>query len=208
MKERPILFSTPMVQAILAGRKTQTRRIVTSRNSIHGNRQMWDALDFKDAFPDGMNGLNYLKVARPADETRHRVYPKWEVGDRLWVRESFAIIGSDPIRGGEGEILVDRFIYAYRGQKQPHIEKLYKWKPSIHMPREASRILLEVVKVRVEQLNQIGENDAMAEGMTLESPRWFKRAHVFQELWEKIHGEGSWQTNPWVWVIEFKRIEG
>jgi hypothetical protein len=178
MKERPILFSAPMVHAILAGQKTQTRRV---------------------RFVFGC--------------------PYGQPGDRLWVRESWARDDEDGQVMYRADIGRDVCADAW---EQGRIEGVprYKWKPSIHMPRWASRILLEVTSVRVERLQDISESDALAEGVT---PKWepgcsgrlmdafggfsFRpAASAYAELWEQINGPGSWDTNPWVWVIEFKRV--
>ena len=184
MKERPILFSAPMVRAILDGRKTQTRRIVKQKHlpfleNITGN------------FLDG--------------KWDQRPFPYGKPGDRLWVRETFCYHD-------------DLAMYLYKADDVT----CCKWKPSIHMPRIASRILLEVVNVRVERLNDISEEDAIAEGINLPSPyvgigmdgeviesetiSWMP-SDYYKELWESINGPGSWDLNPWVWVVEFKVLE-
>lgn len=229
--ERPILFSGPMVLAILAGRKTQTRRIVSKSNSC--TSPPWDRLEFDDkkipsrvcTFAD--NG--YLHVAtkpeppEAGDEwwTMNRVYPHIEAGDRLWVRETFAIeLQSDIVvegcavaSGGDPEVY-----YRADGEDQWKCG----WRPSIHMPRWASRINLEVTGVRVERVQDISEADAKAEGMFqfADTGIWGSgnptagpmcgdsAKDAFRLLWEKINGDGSWGVNPWTWVIEFKRIEG
>lgn len=203
MKERPILFSGPMVRAILEGRKTQTRRVVKLRDGewIDGDHIAFDK--------DGKCGVS-LNGKR---------YPHGTVGDRLWVRESFREV-SDQTGG-----------YAYRANCSSGTEKLDKWKPSIHMPRWASRITLEITGVRVERLQDISASDCIAEGLRSEvfdqtlgfrnymkKNDWFVHwgdgkdiedaaIESFQSLWQSINGDESWAANPWVWVIEFRKME-
>ncbi len=196
MKERPILFSAPMVRAILDGRKTQTRRIVKQKHlpfleNILGN------------FIDG--------------KWNQRPLPYGKTGDRLWVRETFNI-------NDDGH-----YIYAADLNDAGVTKWAAKWKPSIHMPRSASRVLLEIVNVRVERLKDISEDDAIAEGISRVPFRpcdgWpicdgymvgkddgvsglkHKAKVAYQELWESINGKGSWDLNPFVWVVEFKMLE-
>ncbi len=172
MRERPILFSAPMVRAILGGRKTQTRRVV------------------KDRYIDAVFLVHFFKYLRGN-------CPYGQPGDRLWVRESFC----DARSAGAGCVL-------YRASG----DRACRWKPSIHMPRSASRILLEITAVRVERLNDISEADAKAEGLMRVSdgfrgadglPWYANPVASYRSLWESINGAGSWAANPWVWVIEF-----
>ena len=210
MKERPILFSGPMVRAILEGRKTQTRRIVKPQPHTSLN----------DGEPCGL-GWHTPKVTMERWQTaetfskelsRHCPYGK--PGDRLWVRETFADVGWPPT-GPQ---------YVYRADPDSGDNDVQKWRPSLFMPRAASRITLEVVSVRVERLNAISEEDAKAEGaeeISLESQESINEtrygpgltdngyypevsyAEGYQRLWESINGPGSWNANPWVWVVEF-----
>lgn len=184
MKERPILFSGPMVRAILEGRKTQTRRVC--KLNLH-EMALWIA-------NQSSNNPN-VKVRCPYGQP----------GDRLWVREMHYI-------GGDN-------LVAYRADSVATFDRKEffrwddewdgDWRPSIHMPRWASRILLEIVSVRVERLQDISEADALAEGMTfpegLEHGECPKTA--FWALWGNINGPQSWHENPWVWVIEFQRVQ-
>ncbi len=174
MRELPILFSTPMVLAILDGRKTMTRRVVKPQ-------PLWVAgphIPFKtpDANPKGI-----IKC------------PYGQPGDRLWVRETWA----DNIPGCPNGITyrADHIDPKGDGPANP-----IKWKPSIHMPKAAARIWLEVVSVRVERLNSISEGDAKAEGVS--------SVEEFQYLWNTLNekGDRSWLSNPWVWIISFKTI--
>lgn len=193
MKEKPILFSGPMVRAILEGRKTQTRRVVKHIPAL-GWPEQWCEKYGNDS-PDTKAMLgDYRKFC-----------PYGQPGDRLWVRETWrpAVITKDTIKCD------------YRADGWSP-ECTARWKPSIHMPRWASRINLEIVSIRVERLNDISQKDAMAEGAPPSHPTIdavsrefgypdFSRSW-FAQLWESINGQGSWNQNPWVWVIEFNRV--
>ena len=183
MKERPILFSSPMVRAILDGRKTQTRRVVKSTPvPWNHDHTAWDMSRCPYGQPD----------------------------DRLWVREAFMHEPADYCWEASVSIPSRPKVTVYRADSDPNSEaKGVGWKPSIHMPRVYSRILLEIVAVRVERLNDISVSDAIAEGYdgSLSDPvdpsiQWYS------QLWESINGAGSWAENPWVWVVEFKRGKG
>ncbi|NPE52981.1 hypothetical protein E0I03_18535 [Dickeya dadantii] len=192
MKERGIIFNSEMVRAILSGKKTQTRRIVKPQ-------------------PDE-DGLARLRVG-PWMDTSEKIYrcPYGEVGDRLWVREASGLQVRRDALGGTGEFRVyrasnpDAIRYTTASGKIAPI----KWVPSIHMPRWASRITLEITGVRVERLSSISEEDAQAEGVSpatyMITPPEAAYRVGFRHLWESIYGEESWRANPWMWVIEFKR---
>ena len=177
VKERPILFSGPMVRAILDGRKTQTRRIVKPQ----------------PAAAPSVNKAQYWVGC-----------PYGGVGTRLWVRETWRSISSGTREGG----------FDYRAN-DPSASGVgfTAWKPSIHMPRVASRITLEITAVRVERLKDISAEDAKAEGISNVFDAVFLgkarsvEAACYATLWESINGEGSWAVNPWVWVVEFKKVE-
>lgn len=217
MKERPILFSGPMVRAVLEGRKAQTRRVVGKGNSVVGTGVPWDWLSFEPPWPDHCllypdgrptEGGQYLHVPckpHPDDPqtdkhwTVHRVYPRIEPGMRLWVREAH-YVWSAGNKDGSGK----RIDYRATEPDAP-----CSWTPSIHMPRWASRITLEVTAVRVERLQDISEEDARAEGMAGNAVgEWGCEGVLedFESLWESINGAGSWDVNPWVWVVEFERL--
>ncbi|ENT2836550.1 TPA: hypothetical protein RQO84_001090 [Klebsiella michiganensis] len=209
MKERGMIFNGEMVRAILDGRKTQTRRPVKfpilDRNlgcELAGNELAGE-----------LSAGNYLNSAfgKP--------------GDRIWVREAFRVHS----RATDVATLVYKASERNSWTEQTHRVPVAvcnkpatpeKWTPSLHMPRWASRILLEITDVRVERLNSIHDVDAMREGIQnlttcshadFGIPGVVNSQHpvrAFQLLWESIYGDESWQENPWVWVIEFKRVEG
>jgi hypothetical protein len=167
MKARPILFSKPMVRALLAGTKTQTRRVI---KGIPAHTEL-------------------VEVLSPC--------PYGEPGDLLWVRESWAWPGEEEYlyRADPGS---EELVAAWRAD--PHFPQI-SWKPSIHMPRLASRLTLRVTDVRVEQLQSISLEDARAEGMSSADP-----VADYRLLWEVIHSPGAWRANPWLWVIGFEVI--
>lgn len=192
MRDRPILFSGEMVRAILDGRKTQTRRAVKPQpDFVAGNEKIVARFT-----PDDCR-LGRLGKAIQC--------PHGQPGDRLWVRETFA---------DEGCRMRREDCY-YRADGECDLQG-GRWTPSIHMPRWASRITLEITGVRVERLQDISEEDAIAEGppgLKFPAPPgsfWVTddgRRKAFRSLWESINGPESWKQNPWVWVIEFKRLE-
>lgn len=206
MKERPILFSGEMVRAIREGRKTQTRRIVKPQPSQDAIDLYVGSIIAHDMECSETGG--YLGFGFQDDEELWRC-PYGQPGDRLWVREAFAIDKED------GFIL-------YRSDNndetknwdQQRIESglaKYNWRPSIHMPRQASRTTLEIINIRVERVQDISEKDAIAEGVEpiLVPPDGGSMPYVqgFRALLESIYGPGSWGANPYVWVIEFKVVE-
>lgn len=136
--------------------------------------------------------------------TRHRLYPKWEPGDRLWVRETFQEV---PATGGcEWKHPSDGYT-GVRYRATWDRSHSCCWKPSIHMPRWASRITLEINDVRVQRLQEISEEDAIAEGAQCAGfPASLTNYGAFGRLWQKINGPDSWSANPFVWAISFKRI--
>lgn len=241
MKERPILFSGEMVRAILEGRKTMTRRVVKYIPDL-GTPGNW--CEYIKNEPYGVKGI--------IGDFR-RYCPFGNVGDRLWVRETFRYSSgsaytpkdkepkytatieyrstyNNSINGDRGvkTIITDKMEFCGNLRKDLSVA----WKPSIFMPRRASRINLEITNIRVERLNHISEEDAEAEGVEYDSDRdkpwggghedgggyldyFFKdeesfscqtAKESFQTLWESINGKDSWEYNPFVWVIEFKKV--
>lgn len=164
MKERPILFNSEMVKAILEGRKTQTRRVVKPQ-------------------PDDIPGMKCTGLNKDS----LKQCPHGKPGDRLWVRETFVLT------------------YSGTKYKATNYDATVKYKPSIHMPRWASRITLEITDVRVERLTNISGRDAYFEGMKECEFKEDGSIDDFKALWDSISKpEHSWAANPWVWVIEFK----
>ncbi len=210
MKERPILFSAPMVRAILEGRKTQTRRALRKQFVPDAEPAEVPATSPEGWQINGHSGLWWDDTDACIDDAIR--CPYGQPGDRLWVREAFMHEPADYCWEASVTIPVRPAHTIYRADSDPNGEANgIGWKPSIHMPRWASRILLEITAVRVERLQDISEEDALAEGVTFKNP--VKPGHAsrmgreaFAELWESINGPDSWEENPWVWVIEFKRV--
>ena len=190
MSEKPILFFAPMVRALLAGTKTQTRRIM---KLPHG---LWETSPGGDLAPIPV-GCRY-----------------GQPGDRLWVRESFQALFADGIedqyqtnyKTGKGY----KVYYMATDARQEYVDAdddlQDKITPSIFMPRWASRITLEITKVRCERLQDISNEDAEQEGVRCDMSARTFRDH-YSILWERINGKGSWAANPWIWALTFKRIE-
>jgi hypothetical protein len=205
-KESPILFQGEMVSAILSGKKTQTRRLVKLPLDIE-------------------NPMVEISAITPPDHFRIRGtcdgrYGEWlyrqpyRVGDILWVRECF----------GWNPDFSDGISPCYRADKG-HEHDGIKWKPSIHMPRSVCRLRLEVTGCRIERLQEISERDAAAEGVESVDDQVVYKTYYknyqdnkpnsfilstakksFYSLWAKIHGRAEWYKNPWVWVVEFKKV--
>lgn len=196
---KPILFSTPMVQAILRGEKTQTRRKIKHKNIIEEirpvmkcieNENDWNKYILTDEF-----GEDFL------------IKPKYKVGDILWVRETFQILPPNMV-----------FYKADLENKNTG-----DWKPSIFMPKSACRLFLKLKDIRVERLNNISESDSLQEGIQpftkdnnlfkygLDGWEWQSMPKyardAYKTLWQKINGEKSWEENPFVWVYEFERTD-
>jgi hypothetical protein len=188
-RERPILFSSPMVRALLDGSKTQTRRIAKPRKRPSLLDGTWS-----DDYVLDQGNLDWLM----------RDNPYGLPGDRLWVRETWAQPAAlDP---GPTVYRADYPNCVPAGfTNLPAVDEI-TWKPSIHMFRKDSRILLEITGVRAERLQDISHEDAEAEGVKCNMSSRTFRDH-FRELWERINGTDSWDTNPWVWVVEFKRVK-
>lgn len=220
VKERPILFSAPMVRAILEGTKSQTRRIVKPQPPAYAG-DIEESSDYPGEFFYWLGG---------SDHGATFLCPYGQPGDRLWVRESWLFVGTDMARLGRTHVNQDGVIEYQDGTRQTFtthhanverwMTRKQQWRPSIHMPRWASRILLEVTAVRVERLKSISQEDALEEGVTRqmlndfgcaageseEDFNFHRARRTFQLLWESINGPGSWEANPWVWVVEFKRL--
>ena len=194
MKEKPILFSGPMIRAILANTKTQTRQI------FKPDRMTWDANGRYTTYAMRGGELSTTGSGPFKPSSWLHYCPYGQPGDRLWVRESFARV---PTACGSEDI-----VFAADYQDGSDRAAGVRYTPSIHMPRAVSRITLEITGVRVERLQDISRGDAMAEGCPFPNmaqgpdPRdWYA------ELWGAINGPDSWAENPWAWVVEFKAIE-
>lgn len=226
-RELPIIFNTPMVQAILNCAKTQTRRICKPQPGLGEVCPVGD-------FRKGYWGSRVLIQEDPKRYEITKLFkPKYRVGDVLYVRESWNV--TDPDEAIDGEITGPRTYYT--GVKNGGVEILWRyvyrasspgkhpvhgraiWRPSIHMPKAAARIWLEVTSVRAERLQDISEKDAKAEGVELLTPQHLYRNYMngtepkegfsrptssFESLWRKTYSGVSWAANPWVWVVEFK----
>lgn len=244
MKERPIIFSAPMVRAILSGVKTQTRRIIKPQ-PIDSADDPIGAIDVGVFHPtviargEEAPGPEQFGVYT-VDGGRSWRCPYGKPGDRLWVRETWRVGAWDESTCVATDYKADG--YCRREWLRVDDEDLFirlrqqciddaraalgpadrytwepgrspcRWRPSIHMPRWASRITLEITDVRVERLQDISEADAKAEGVSMPDgtptpPDFWSYQQEFRLVWEQIHGGGSWEKNPWVWVISFNRLE-
>ncbi|HCM7542657.1 hypothetical protein [Klebsiella quasipneumoniae] len=246
MTERGMIFNAEMVRALLSGRKTQTRRImkVQPESNQLGLMLITDSTKHSD-----IGKYHWAESNATGNHVRSKLFssPFGAVGERIWVRETWATLGNeegcyvdweDNLCKGD-ERSAARIYRASCEQRpgdyglwsipddaywKPHTKE-HKfegaWRPSIHMPRWASRILLEITDVRVERLNAISEEDARAEGiidggcLNCGEPEPCGCANpepdatdAFAYLWQSIYGQDNWNANPWVWVIEFKRVEG
>lgn len=224
VKERPILFSAPMVRAILEGRKTQTRRVMKPQPEevMDGGRVIGHRLPGNVSYPAGLKHPNSSLLVQQHTLPK---CPHGQHGDRLWVRETFQVRYYETLKSAviwyaaDGKVKtvpemtshcdaedVDNYVRKYLNRAP---------RPSIFMPRWASRISLEIVKVRVERVQDITEADAAAEGWTKQpersdDPEVHRDAarDWYQDLWNEINSERGhgWNVNDWVWVIEFKRL--
>lgn len=231
MTERGMIFNAEMVRALLSGRKTQTRREVKLNLDIACLATTYDWATSLAA--NHYQGLTEEQIQQKAESLRGVIHPvildngqmvsiicpHGKPGGRIWVRETWAEAGASAPD-----------LKLYRANYPEHVPSIYenvppakeiRWTPSIHMPRWASRILLEITDVRVERLNAISEEDARAEGiidggcLNCGEPEPCGCANpdpdatdAFAYLWQSIYGQESWNANPWVWVISFERIDG
>jgi hypothetical protein len=230
MKERPILFNGEMVRAIVEWKKTQTRRIIKPQPSLykggcHPKNKPKHSAPYFDCYcgdkktPENPRGMGQNWCWWTEDDRQGIDWikcPYGVPGDRLWVRETWGIgtrlcpsmgcIDGIEYRADQG-FIDDIEILPLNPCIPDYVQaENYKegWKPSIHMSRWASRITLEITDIRVERLQDISEEGAKAEGV-----EWYpalKPIRLFQDLWEDINGKESWDLNPWVWVLEFKRL--
>jgi hypothetical protein len=221
MTERPILFSAPMVRSILDGRKSQTRRLV------RGTPANCFPMKGADGRPNGEFFVSHPNVERVGNSGI--LCPHGAPGDRLWVKEGlrrgpphYVVVGAPGPEDGSCDES-PTIEYASDGATVGFVDPACGWEPyqwawkrarlpSIHMPRWASRITLEIVSVRVERLQDVSEEDARAEGVEpapfckAGRPTGLEHVEAFENLWSDIHGPGSWEASPWVWVVEFRRV--
>jgi hypothetical protein len=221
MKEHPILFSSAMVKAILAGTKTQTRRVIKRLPCQCYDVAAFDPQEMSARTPEGhqTTGHSGRWWCRACTSDQDAVNcPLGAPGDRLWCKENFKYV--EDLHPEKCCTIIEYQADGSRcnagwaddaGNTLKQVERDRKrWRPSIFMPRWASRITLEVTGVRVERLQDISEEDAKAEGVSSE---WLKTAAgreglvpVFMQLWRSINGPKSWESNPFVWAISFRRI--
>lgn len=238
MKERGMIFNSEMVRAILDGRKKQTRRImkVQPKPCNHANWPDYSPDPQWKSYPGGW----CCAVCANGTTIDHRHHtkgitcPYGTVGDRIWVRETFQgpLFDYEQMESyieDSSKFQKPEFCqYAADGKPAPEYYDAddnlrHGWRPSIHMPRWASRILLEITNIGIQRIHSISQNDAAREGLMRlpvtgrycinQGDQYFGGAshdarEVFSWLWKSIYGEESWNANPWVWVIEFKRVEG
>jgi len=227
MKEQPIIFKPEMVRAILEGRKTQTRRII---KNVMPDSEDAEEEEYFWAFGDGHSGIGWYQGLSEYSSEGSIFFkcPYGVPGDRLWVRETFSILQDKPTMNR----VIYRVDHGFTGGGIKY--DLAKWKPSIHMPRWASRINLEVTNVRVQRVMAISRKDAIAEGAVqinkhflmdpevlkipvkysnvtqLNDERYWGNDNApgaFASYFEKINGSDAWDRNPWVWVVEFKEVK-
>jgi len=215
MTDKPIIFSGPMVRALLDGQKTQTRRILKPQPDTKNGGTIWSGtpfgpLSYNGTWPDGTRSIQSVPYAP---------------GDRLYVREAHALVPATAYRMSQGVVQaidpedMDRACVYREGweRSQPG-----KWRPSIHMPRWASRITLTVAEVRVQRLQEISEADVLAEGCPLDpfyhdttadgsnphmvkidTAKWISPRGWYHRLWDSLHGPDAWDANPWVVAVSF-----
>ena len=216
MRERPILFNAPMVRAILGGWKTQTRRVVKPQPTDNGTGRWSFVIDATDRQNVGTfrfgtvdsDGHTFTDRGKESSITYHCPYGR--PGDRLWVRETWGWIGEHHHKD-------HRSIY-WKAERSDWLDR-QRWKPSIHMPRWASRVTLEITDVRVERVQDISEDDARVEGAAIDEygfpvagppidDGYDSCREWFADLWDSINAKRgySWESNQWVWVVAFRRM--
>ncbi len=205
-KIRPVLFSGPMVRAILDGRKTLTRRVVKPQpygSDFHSPEWFSPCVVGRDG--EQRPGPDTFGISQYDGEWSIRC-PYGGPGNQLWVREAWKAMDAD-WKVVEAPDDLDGTRWPHVSYKADHINpngaKPIKWRTSIHMPRWASRITLAIEAIQVERLHDISEEDAIAEGCQSDS---LSSREVYAKLWDSINGNGSWDANPWVWMVEFNTI--
>lgn len=220
-KEIPMLFSTPMVKALKNGIKTETRR---ERNLAPVNESPNTWTISRPRFVNNCEGKGpgtwaafFYHDKSGKAVVKHIKCPYGKIGDKIWVRETWCHHGRPNNKSG--------LKYAYKENQGPIVSKMHKWKPSIHMPKVAARIWLEITNIRCERLQDITNEASLAEGIETKDldgtttyrdystkidmfayGTHFLPKNSYKTLWKSINGKGSWEKNPWVWVIEFKKV--
>lgn len=206
MKERPIIFNAEMVRAIINGRKTQTRRVVKPQPIPYGEASPYTMATQREHI-----GKPWMPVGGVYQD--RWPCPYGQLGDRLWLRETWGLMAHTDqtdwhrgsVAGESPDSIVQMFSVEHLANWRVENENAF-WRPSIYMPRWASRITLEITGVRVERLQDISNDDCWAEGMSdATNPELKPNRRWFSKLWESINGPGSWDSNPFVWVIEFRK---
>lgn len=209
---KPILFSTAMVEAIIAGRKTQTRRIIKPKPAAETD------ISYMPNEPLNWTGEWFPYKWETEEGETICNHPKYNVGDILWVRETWRL--TDFLHPSD-----DNYGFVYKASENGRLwqssDEEWKWRPSLFMPKEACRLFLEVTNVRTERLQSISEEDAIAEGVDMEFDTYLdyeqkntlgsyyllSAIDSYESLWAKINGQKSWDENPYVWAITFKLVE-
>lgn len=234
-KERPILFSGEMVRAILDGHKTQTRRLMASKYFKLEMCQLSEPPHLRycefnyqrgvGLYESGSGPFDVSDFSEGGSQWHAATFCRYGLaGDQLWVRETFAETDSDGgpvityraggylINGATGSKRAGTFKNEVFAGEAGNVYPPDKWRPSIFMPRWASRITLEITNVRVERLQEITNSDCRAEGIRCASrdnknPMRRGQRDAYHLLWDSLHGKGAWDKNPWVWVISFCRVD-
>jgi len=210
MNARPILFSAPMIRALLAGTKTQTRRVVKPQPDV----SHWQGIQSMFGFAGGdrskpFGDWHHWRVVGPdyPDGDEDDVWCPWAAGELAWVRETWR---EHEAPDQDGETI------AYRADRPEYLKRdddpsSKPWGPSIFMPRQHSRMTLRITEVRVQRLQEINEADAIAEGAEplLVAPDGGSSPHVegYRRLWDSINGAGAWDADPFVWALTFEVLQ-
>jgi len=230
MKTTPILYSTPMVQALQNDTKTQTRR-TKGLKAVNENPGAWECAVLQE-ISEGDKNATYAVFVQPGNTEKVKC-PYGAPGDILWVRETWALSLKNEVTQSEKSGAIpwyynpDKLDIVFKADSKEETHPDHpewgkkRWKSSIHMPKPACRLFLKIKNIRVERLQDITEADAVAEGIEWlrEGMFWWRNylknplpgtsysIHSYQTLWQSINGPESWAANPWVWVVEFEKCE-
>jgi hypothetical protein len=181
-----ILFKEEMFRAVVEGRKTKTRRIIKIDPSAR-------------LIGKGITGFTTFEIR---GQGCPGIYPKYERGEIVYLKEPYILIKKYPCAVDENSIILKA---EYKYDKQTHVQKIIPWKNKLFMPEKYARYFIRILNVRVERLQEITEEDAISEGVFIH-PVYPSPRMEFASLWDKINQKNNWNTNPWVWVIEFERV--